>query len=529
MNTINTDILVIGSGIAGLHYAIRCSQFARVLIVTKGKIGESNTMYAQGGIAAVFDTHDSVEDHVRDTLVAGDGLCREDAVRLIAENAKQCILNLCNYHVNFDKTRNGEFDLHREGGHSCARVVHTADATGREVETAMVSVVRNNNNITVLEHHLAIDLFAQNNICTGALIVNKNTLQPLIVNAKTVMLATGGAGQLYLQNTNPSIATGDGYAIAQRAGAIIGDIEFVQFHPTTLYNPGHECFLISEAVRGFGAPLKNKAGEAFMDNCHQLKSLAPRDIVTRAIVKEMTETGEPCVYLDLRGLDIQQIEKHFPNIAAQCNKSGFNPEKEMIPVVPAAHYMCGGVVTDLKGRTSIKNLYACGEVSCTGVHGANRLASNSLLEGLVFAEQAEKDTKININHIPLFNNKDYESLYFTVEPDSEIKTMKAYLQHLMWQHAGIIRNQVGLEYCTHELSKMRQKLADKIAVSGLTEEKNELKNMIDCSLMILHSASLRQESRGCHYRDDYHDKSLDIEDSILTPQNFSFSEFEHFH
>ena len=390
MKQINTDILVIGSGIAGLHYAIRCSAFARVLVVTKGKIGESNTMFAQGGIAAVFDEHDSTENHMNDTLVAGDGLCNEAAVRLIAENARQSILELCSYKVHFDKTQNGEFDLHREGGHSYARVVHTADATGKEVEDSLIKVVRNNKNISVLENHFAIDLITEDNTCIGATVIDQANNEISDIRAKITMLATGGAGQLFLQNTNPPIATGDGFAMAYRAGAAISNMEFVQFHPTTLYAPGSETFLITEAIRGFGAELKTKDGRTFMENYHPLRSLAPRDIVSRSILAELKKSDEPCVYLDMREFKTEDIKKHFPNIYQKCVESGLDLQKDMIPVVPAAHYMCGGVVTDLNARTTVENLYACGEVSCTGVHGANRLASNSLLEGLVFSGQAEK-------------------------------------------------------------------------------------------------------------------------------------------
>ncbi len=522
MNTMDTDILVIGSGIAGLHYAIRCSAFARVLIVTKGKIGESNTMYAQGGIAAVFDEKDSIENHIKDTLVAGDGLCDEAAVRLIAENARQCILNLCSYHVNFDKTLSGGFDLHREGGHSFARVVHNADATGKEVETAMVNMVRHSKNISVLENHFAIDLITENNTCAGASVVNQLNNECSLIRAKVVMLATGGAGQLFTQNTNPAIATGDGFAMAQRAGATIANIEFVQFHPTTLYAPGKECFLISEAVRGFGAQLKNKAGFAFMDDYHQLASLAPRDIVTRAILNETKKTNEPCVFLDLRGFDIKELKKHFPNICAKCAENGLDLSKDMIPVVPAAHYMCGGVLTDLQARTSVKNLYACGEVSCTGVHGANRLASNSLLEGLVFAEQAEKNTRENLDEIEPAENR-FNNIQISSQPDNTSEeSMKNYLQNLMWHHAGIIRRSVGLVQCIEELNAMHQKITFKISATGFTSKRMELQNMIECALMIVESALRREESRGCHYRTDFPQKSPTAASTFLTLQNFGF-------
>ncbi len=515
MNRLNTDVLVIGSGIAGLQYAIRCSAFAKVLVVTKGSIGESNTMYAQGGIAAVFDKRDSVENHINDTLIAGDGLCNKASVRLIAESARQCILDLCESRVEFDKDVNGAFELHREGGHSFNRIVHTADATGKEVETSLVHLVRSNKNISVFENAFAVDFVTQNNTCIGATVICKTDNEVFDIRAKIVMLATGGCGQVYLQNTNPAIATGDGFAMAQRAGAAMANMEFVQFHPTTLYAPGKETFLISEAVRGFGVPLTNKEGQQFMDQYHPQKSLAPRDIVSRAIVSEMHKSGASCVYLDARSFNLEEVEEHFPNIYRTCVENGLDLRKDLIPVVPAAHYMCGGVVTDLCGRTSVVNLFACGEVSCTGVHGANRLASNSLLEGLAFAQQAAKVASETLASIQL-NPSIFKSFPLNEFPEvTELEPVKNHLREIMWQHAGITRDNHGLEICLEELHAMDDVVRCNIRSSQFSVQRMELQNMIACGIMIVQSAILRLESRGCHYRTDFPEKNITNDNTVM--------------
>ncbi len=506
MNQRETEVLVIGSGIAGLFYAIHCAKFTRVTIVTKGTIGESNTMYAQGGIAAVFDKTDAIENHVHDTLIAGDGLCNESAVQLIAGNAKQAVLSLDKLNVRFDEKQKGVFDLHREGGHSHARVVHATDATGKEVENALVRQVRSSKNITILENCFAVDLCVIKNTCTGIIAIEDKATEPLRIHAKVVMLASGGAGQVYELNTNPAIATGDGFAMAQRAGAAIANMEFVQFHPTTFYEPGSQVFLITEALRGFGAELKNSTGETFMEKYHPLKSLAPRDVVTRAILSEMKKSGEPCVYLDARKFDTGELQKHFPNVYAHCKQAGLDLSKDMIPVVPAAHYMCGGVVTDLKGKTSIRNLYACGEVSCTGVHGANRLASNSLLEGLVFATKAADHTALLLQkHIPL--TEPIPVVRLSKTEDADIGSMKKYLRHVMWLYAGIIRKGTELNYCEAELKELHHKLTSKISSQGISVQRMEMLNLIETALMIVEGALNREESRGCHYRSDFPKKA----------------------
>ncbi|MFN8321746.1 MAG: L-aspartate oxidase [Chitinophagales bacterium] len=521
MNQRETEVLVIGSGIAGLFYAIHCARFAHVTIVTKGNIGESNTMYAQGGISAVFDKNDCIENHVQDTLKAGDGLCNESAVRLVVQNAKHAVLELDKLQVKFDKNKNNVYDLHREGGHSHARVVHATDATGKEVENTLVSRVRSSKNITIIENCFAVDLCVTENICTGIIAIENNSKESLHIHAEAVMLASGGAGQVYELNTNPSIATGDGFAMAKRAGALINNMEFVQFHPTAFYNPGQPVFLITEAIRGFGGELKNSRGASFMEKYHPLKSLAPRDVVARAIISELKSSGNACVHLDVRKFSAKELQKHFPNIYDHCQQAGLDLSKDMIPVVPAAHYMCGGVVTDLNGRTTIKNLYACGEVSYTGVHGANRLASNSLLEGLVFAEKAAVDTELLLQcHVPLL--KPIPVVRLNKRDDVIHSNMKKYLQHLMWIYTGINRNETELNYCEHELNGMHQQISSKIAKHGVSVQAVELKNMIETSLLIVNAALHREENRGCHFRTDIPAK-LDYTQNISHSRKTAFN------
>lgn len=499
MKVVRTQILVIGSGIAGLYYALKCAEFAQVTIITKAQIRETNTMLAQGGIAAVIDDKDSIESHVQDTLLAGHGLCNENAVRIMVENAAHAIQNLQLLMVQFDKGTNNTFDLHREGGHSVARVVHNADATGMEVENKLVEAVHNHPSITVYENHFAVDLCIANNCCEGALVLNEDN-QPLHIQANVVTLATGGAGQVYKQNTNPKIATGDGFAMAHRAGAKLANMEFVQFHPTMLYAPERSPYLITEALRGAGAELRTSDGTAFMHRYHVMKSLAPRDIVSRAIVTEIGRLGDNCAYLDVSNVK-GDLATHFPNILKRCKEEGIAVPRQHIPVVPAAHYMCGGVVTDTNGHTSVERLYACGETSCTGVHGANRLASNSLLEGLVFAARAATATLKSLNAPIKFG--------FTVGltagqnlTEDNLAEKFHFVQQLMWQHTGIIRNRKGLQYCIEQLRLIHQSAIQAIAQQGITIEKVTLLNIIQTSLLIANAAIIRTESRGCHYRND---------------------------
>ncbi len=521
MRTEETDILVIGSGIAGLTFALHCAAFARVTVITKSTIGESNTMYAQGGIAGVFDDKDSIENHVRDTLIAGDGLCDEQAVRFIASEAPQCILELSNLQVPFDKTRDGHFDLHREGGHSHARVVHTADATGRAVETTLVKQVKAHTNITLYENYFALDLLVQANTCFGATAVHTHSRKAICFKAPIVMLATGGGCQVYRENTNPDIATGDGFAMAYRAGAAIGNMEFVQFHPTTLYAPGSKTFLITEALRGFGAELKHADGSTFMEQYHAMKSLAPRDIVTRAITAELQKKGTSCVYLDVRGYNAAEIKKHFPTIYHRCAEEGIDITQQMIPVVPAAHYMCGGVVTDKDARTSIQNLYACGEVTCTGVHGANRLASNSLLEGIAYARKAAAIIKEALPGISLPEElSPLKDIYFE-QDNNYAAAIRLQLKDVMWSQAGILRDAAGLQTCLHQLKEWETALLELLEKQESMAGR-EVLNMVQTGELIARSALDRHESRGCHYRTDFPAKSTALHNTILSANNTAY-------
>lgn len=515
MRTERTEILVIGSGIAGLTFALRCAGFARVTVITKSTIGESNTMYAQGGIAGVFDDADSVENHVHDTLIAGDGLCNEEAVRFIVSEAPQCILELSQLQVPFDKTGDGHFDLHREGGHSHARVVHTADATGRAVETTLVKQVKAHPEIALLENHFALDLLVENNICYGATAVDTRTGETICFEAPITMLATGGGCQVYRENTNPAVATGDGIAMAYRAGADIENMEFVQFHPTTLYAPGKGTFLITEALRGFGAELKHADGSTFMEHYHEMKSLAPRDIVTRAITAELKKKGTDCVYLDVRGFEETEIKKHFPTIYERCAQEGIDVTKEMIPVVPAAHYMCGGVATDLEARTSIQNLFACGEVTCTGVHGANRLASNSLLEGIAFARKA---ASLIETLLPSLTATEIQAGVPEIirANDSFAAGMREALRELLWLQAGILRNGTDLQNCLEQLMAWEQQLS-RLQIKSV--QTCEVLNMVQTGLLITRSALERHESRGCHYRTDYPTKDNELHNTVISVKN----------
>ena len=406
------DFLIIGSGIAGLSYALKVAEFGSVFIITKSNEDESNTKYAQGGIAAVLYEGDTHQKHIKDTLIAGAGLCDEHIVKIVVEEGTERVKELIDLGANFDKTSDGEFDLAKEGGHSEHRILHHKDITGWEIERALLTKIRANKNITVFDHYFAIDIITQHHLgklvtsqtpdiaCFGAYVLNTRNNKIETILAKNTVMATGGTGHVYATTTNPTIATGDGIAMVYRAKGHVRDMEFMQFHPTSLYNPTENpSFLITEAIRGFGAVLRNQEGKEFMKKYDERESLAPRDIVARAIDTEMKLRGEDFVYLDCRHLDRKGFIEHFPNIYNKCMHLGIDPFKHMIPVVPAAHYLCGGIVVNEDGKTTIKNLYAIGECAGTGLHGANRLASNSLLEALVFAHRAAKDSIEQLNNI----------------------------------------------------------------------------------------------------------------------------------
>jgi len=480
-----TDFIVIGSGIAGLNFALEASKYGKVTLLTKKEMMESNTNYAQGGIAAVLDSHDSYESHIEDTLKAGCYHNDVEAVKFLVEEGPKMIKKLLDLGTPFEQ-KSGVLKLTREGGHSCRRVAYSGDATGHAIEKTLVEQVRSNKNISILEQTIAAELIVKDEKCYGVQYLQDKKVKEIY--SKAVILATGGAGQLFKKTTNPDIATGDGMAMAYRAGAELEDLEFVQFHPTALNKAGAPPFLVSEAVRGEGGQLKNSKGERFMDKYHEMKELAPRDIVARAIAKE-AENGE--VVLDISHEDPEFIKTRFPTIYNKLLEYGIDMTKQPIPVLPAAHYMCGGVKVNLKGETNIKNLYAFGEVSRTGVHGANRLASNSLLESIVFSNQVlevikKLEDKVGKVKVP-------KPAY--VEFDAS--ESKKEIQEIMWKYAGLIRNEKGLKTAIGELTRIRKSLPE-----GVNQGLIEAKNMIDTGMAVAKAALKRKKSLGCHFRED---------------------------
>ena len=519
------DFLILGSGIAGLSFALKVAPRGRVAIVTKKNRAESNTNYAQGGIASVTSKEDSFELHVRDTVEAGAGLCKENVVRMIVEEGPARIQELIELGMKFSEREipksHGahELDLGREGGHSKRRILHAKDVTGREIESALLNAVSQQPNISIFENHLAIDLITSQklekaesgkrkaeiqNRCLGAYVFDKKNNRVETFSAPVTLLATGGCGKVYLYTTNPDIATGDGVAMAFRAGATIANMEFVQFHPTCLYHPKAKSFLISEAVRGEGGILKSLDGREFMDGVHPLKSLAPRDIVARAIDSEMKKSGADCVLLDITHKPAKFIIERFPNIYQTCLGYGIDITKEPIPVVPAAHYQCGGVVTNVDGETDIAGLFAVGEAACTGLHGANRLASNSLLEALVIAHRAAgKTSTFNIQHstfnIPLWqsgNATNADELVVVSHNWDEIR-------RLMWDYVGIVRTNKRLQRAQSRLALLQQEIHDYYWNFIVTADLLELRNIATVAELIVNCALQRPESRGLNYNLDY--------------------------
>ena len=507
-------MLVLGTGIAGLSFALRASQFGRVALVTKKSDTESSTNYAQGGIAAVIDPNDSFESHMKDTLVTGAFLCHEDAVEILVKEGPDRVRELIEMGVRFTRSARSKNPLHldlgREGGHSTRRIVHAADLTGREIERALVASVKGDHDIRLFEHDHAIDLIAEEVggkiICRGAHVLDSETGDVMSFRARVTMLATGGLGRVYLHTTNPEIATGDGVAMAFRAGAVIANMEFIQFHPTTLYHPGARSFLISEAVRGEGGILRLANGETFMENYHEMGCLAPRDVVARAIDAELKKNGDECVYLDVTHLGDAVIKEHFPNIYETCLSVGIDMTRDWIPIVPAAHYSCGGVTTDTEGRTSIENLYACGETACTGVHGANRLASNSLLEAVVFARRAAIDAEQRIGSIGFAEVEGYPTeRHVNAVPSELIDELVTKLQTAMWKYVGIVRTNERLARALGQVTAIRNQADVLYATGTLSPALLELRNMALAGELIIRSAQSRRESRGLHYNLDYPD------------------------
>lgn len=513
-----TDYLVIGSGLAGLSFALKVAETGTVTILTKHVLEESNTSYAQGGIAAVLSSPDSFSKHIDDTNIAGAGLCNQEVVTKVVSYAPHLIQDLLTWGTRFDTEKDGAFNLAKEGGHSEHRILHHKDNTGFEIQRALCNSIRSHKNIRVLEHYFAVDLITQHHqgelvkrhqqdiSCFGAYALDIKTDKVYTILAKTTMLATGGAGQVYSTTTNPNIATGDGFAMVYRAKGILDNMEFVQFHPTALFNPGESpAFLISEALRGFGGILRNKDGEEFMNNYDSRGNLAPRDIVARAIDNEMKTSGNDFVFLDCTHIDKKELKDHFPNIYEKCSSIGIDISKNMIPVTPAAHYFCGGVKVDAYGRTSIKHLFAAGEVSCTGLHGANRLASNSLLEAIAFADFAasvainEKEANPIQSSIP---DWDFEGTSHPEEMVLITQSLKE-VQQILSNYVGIVRSQERLKRAFNRLWTIYSETEDLYKKTTLSPKLCELRNLILVGYMVIKSAKARKQSIGLHYMVDY--------------------------
>ncbi|MBR4339715.1 MAG: L-aspartate oxidase [Bacteroidales bacterium] len=512
------DFLVIGSGIAGLSFALKVADYGKVCVLTKADAAEGSTRYAQGGIAAVIYDTDSFEKHIQDTLVAGAGICDEETVRMTITEAPERIKELIRYGIRFDKRPDGLYDLHREGGHSNFRILHHKDNTGAEVERGLLEEIHNHPNIELIENQYTVEIITQHHLgqwvthhtpdieCYGAYVLDSRTKKVETYLAKVTLLATGGSGNVYTTTTNPLTATGDGVAMVHRARGKVADMEFVQFHPTSLYHPGEKpAFLITEALRGAGAILKTIKGEEFMQKYDSRLSLAPRDIVARAIDNEMKISGAEYLYLDARHLGKRALMEGFPNIFAKCLDLGINISNDMIPIRPAAHYQCGGILVDRNGESSIRHLYAAGECSRTGLHGGNRLASNSLLEAIVYAHNAAMDAIRKIKDISICHEVpdwNAEGLVFNEEMVLVTQTRKE-LQELMSNYVGIVRSDLRLKRAYDRLSLIYKETEDLYKRSVLTEELSELRNLIACAYLIIRAASQRKESIGLHYSVNY--------------------------
>jgi len=533
-SSLHSDVLIIGSGIAGLFAALKIAPYANVILVTKKDRNESNTNYAQGGIASVISKDDSFDKHIQDTLIAGAGLCNEKMVRIMVEEGPSRIKDLMDIGTHFSE-HEGRLDLALEGGHSKPRIVHAKDLTGKEIESALVTIVNSLKNIRVIENTIAIDLITEHNIenlrssalqsrtCWGAYVLDAKSGSVIKISSSATILATGGLGQVYQHTTNPRIATGDGIAMAYRAGARIANMEFIQFHPTSLYSHskdflGEQSFLISEAVRGFGGKLLTRNGIEFMSKYDERKELAPRDIVARAIDSELKKSGEEFVYLDITHKNIDEVKNHFPNIYNHCLNLGIDIARQPIPVVPAAHYSCGGVIVDEYSRTSLNGLYACGEVAMTGVHGANRLASNSLLEAVVFANRAALNLKpfLTEQEVVFPDIPDWDdSGTLTAEENVLITHNLKEVKTTMWDYVSIVRSNQRLERAARRIDIISDEVEDFYKRTKVFPELLELRNLIACAHIIIKSATLRKESRGLHYTLDYPHLAPKAEDSVL--------------
>jgi len=523
------DFLVIGSGVAGLSFALKAAEHGTVAVVTKKDSAESNTNYAQGGIAAVMDPADDVEAHISDTIVAGAGLCDEEVVRVVATEGPERVRELMAFGADFDTNADGTLHLGREGGHSARRIVHAADMTGREIEATLLGAVRDHPRVHVLEHHFAVNLLTEHQLgvgsddlhpralhCFGAYVLDTNSGRVETYLARATLLAAGGAGQVYLHTTNPPVATGDGIAMAWRARAAVANMEFIQFHPTSLYMPGADptdsgqafggrAFLITEAVRGDGGFLLNLAGERFMPSYDSRAELAPRDIVARAIDDQMKRRGERHVWLDISHRPSEEVLGHFPNIAETLARYGIDMTRDPIPVVPAAHYTCGGVAVDLEARTSIAGLFGCGEVTCTGLHGANRLASNSLLEALVYAHRALAPAVAYAAEHPWNDDVPAWDESNTEHTDEWVLVShnRDELRQVMSDYVGIVRSSLRLERAARRIDLLFRETEEFYQRTRLTPELCELRNLVAVARLIVECARSRRESRGLHYMLDF--------------------------
>jgi L-aspartate oxidase len=523
------DVLIIGSGAAGLTAALHLADNYRVGVISKGTLTSGSTWFAQGGIAAVFDNEDSIESHINDTMIAGSGLCHEDAVRFTVANGPAAIQWLIEQGVQFTRDNDSKYHLTKEGGHSHRRILHSADATGKEVSNTLVDSALNHPGIELFEQHALVDLLSQADPnsrkvrCSGAYVLDVQQDIVKHFKAKTVILATGGASKAYLYTSNPDGASGDGIAAAWRKGCRVANMEFNQFHPTCLYHPHAKSFLITEALRGEGAYLTLPDGERFMTRFHAAGELAPRDTVARAIDHEMKRLGCDCLFLDISHKPAEFIKEHFPTVYSKCLEYGIDITKQRIPVVPAAHYTCGGVLVDEHGRTDLQNLYAAGEISFTGLHGANRMASNSLLECIVYARSAAQHISDNFQNIADLNDVEEwdESKVTFSDEDVVLSHNWDELRRFMWDYMGIVRTKKRLERATHRIKMLQKEINEYYSNYKVSKNLLEVRNLTMVSELMIRSAMQRRESRGLHYTLDYPEMSLIAKDTIMVPDNFA--------